>query len=255
MYQIKSSEPVTLVTDGILFLVGLIISIILLKYYFEIRKKKSKNNRENDIFLWALTYFCLSIFALGGTVHHGTIYISVQNIFRPITVIFGGFTLFFFVNRVIIQIYKIKENKTMKLWILISSAILIIYLILIIIFNWLFAIFGVYLLLVSFFTLMGLRKKIRNIPENQGNIELERSIRKFINILLIAALIQTIGSIIVWEYYPIINGVQYLIKPHNDIFHVIAIYPMVMLLKSIKSLRKGSNKNLGKNSEKDLGKD
>lgn len=69
--------------------------------------------------------------------------------------------------------------------------------------------------------------------EYKKKVPKKKSMNKFIYIVLFAVLIEVIGTILNWHYYFGVDN-QYLFVPHNDIFHLIALYMMITLQKNIK---------------------
>lgn len=217
MADYKPSEPVTVLTDGILALLGLIFGIILLYYYI-----KNSESRKKDSLMWIGTFFSVALFAFFGAMAHGVTSIALEEIFWPPTMIFGGITFVFLVAGVII--YK-KEEITSLL--IIPVILVVLYLILCVLLNWAFIIWVILLLICSLVIFIYAFKAKRD------GKELAPYLIYGLIIILIGGVVQAIGGIIGYQTYFGPNKL-YLFKPHNDIFHVIAIIALFVFFMGFK---------------------
>lgn len=205
-------EPVTVITDGLVAVLGLIFGTILLYYYI-----KNKDSRKKDSLMWIGTFFSVALFAFFGAIAHGVTSIALEELFWPPTMIFGGLTFVFLLAGVII--YQ-KEEITSLL--VIPVILVVLYLILCVLLNWVFLVWVILLLICSFFVFFYAFKAKRD------GKELAPYMIYGLIIILIGGVVQAIGGIIGYQTYFGPNNV-YLFRPHNDIFHVIAMVALFVL--------------------------
>ena len=199
-------EPVTVVTDGILAILGFIFGIILLYYYI-----KDKESRKKDSLMWIGTFFSVALFAFFGAVSHGVTSIALGDLFWPPTMIFGGITFVFLLAGVIIY-----QKEEISIILIIPVILVVLYLILCVLLNWAFLVWVILLLICSIIIFFYAFKAKRD------GKELAPYLIYGLIIILIGGVIQAIGGIIGYQTYFGPNN-EYLFKPHNDIFHVIAM--------------------------------
>jgi len=203
-------EPITVITDSLLAALGVIFGIILLYYYFN----TNKENRKKETIMWIGAFFSLALFALFGAISHGVTSIALENLFWPPTMIFGGITFIFFVAGVIIY-----QKETITSLIIIPIILVCFYLVMCILFNWLFLIWVLLLLICSVIIFFYAFK-----AKSEGE-ELAPYLIYGMIIVIISGLVYAIGSMIGYHTYFGPNN-EYLFKPHNDIFHSIAMIGM-----------------------------
>ena len=86
----KPSDPVTVVTDVLLFLEGMLFAVAL---FFH---QKGRNHQSIQMWCWIGTFSCIGLFALFGALAHGTHSLALEDVLWPPTVIFGGLSFFWF---------------------------------------------------------------------------------------------------------------------------------------------------------------
>lgn len=202
-------EPVTIITDGLSAILGLVIGIYLLYYYF-----KHEDKRKKETLMWIGAFFSIALFALFGAISHGVTSIALGDIFWPPTMIFGGITFIFFVAGVII--YQKEEITSL---IIIPVILVIVYLIMCVLLNWSFIIWVLLLLICSVIIFFYAFKAKR-----EGKVLAPYLIYGII-IVIISGVVYAVGSMIGYQTMFGPNN-EYLFKPHNDIFHTIAMIGM-----------------------------
>ena len=216
-------EPVTVVTDGILAILGFIFGIILLYYYI-----KDKESRKKDSLMWIGTFFSVALFAFFGAVSHGVTSIALGDLFWPPTMIFGGITFVFLLAGVIIY-----QKEEISIILIIPVILVVLYLILCVLLNWAFLVWVILLLICSIIIFFYAFKAKRD------GKELAPYLIYGLIIILIGGVIQAIGGIIGYQTYFGPNN-EYLFKPHNDIFHVIAMIALFVFFIGFKKELKSS---------------
>jgi hypothetical protein len=213
----KATEPVTLITDLLLFFQGLIYGILLL-----MRAKKKAQTAQNPLF-WILTFLSIGIFALCGAISHGTPSVAVADLFWPPTVIFGGLAFFFFNIAVMIM----QQPRPLTQVLRFPLILLVIYIVGLILADWAFILFVAYQLVCSVIIFI--------LSARTQNEHIKPTIRQInfgLVVLLIAGGVQAVGSILGWRYY-FGDDAQYLFQPHNDIFHIIAMYGVYLIYRAV----------------------
>ena len=211
-------EPVTVITDSLLAALGVIFGIILLYCYFN----TNKENRKKETIMWIGAFFSIALFALFGAISHGVTSITLENLFWPPTMIFGGITFIFFVAGVIIY-----QKETITSLIIIPVIIVCVYLVMCVLFNWLFLIWVLLLLVCSVIIFFYAFK-----AKSEGK-ELAPYLIYGMIIIIISGLVYAIGSVIGYHTYFGPNN-EYLFKPHLDIFHSIAMIGMYVFFIGIR---------------------
>ncbi|TFG08901.1 MAG: hypothetical protein EU539_01145 [Promethearchaeota archaeon] len=216
--DLKPIEPVTVITDLMLAIEGLVFGALLLYFWI-----KNEDQRQTHDLMWIGTYFSIMIFAFFGALAHGTDSKTIEALVWPPTMIFGGITFIFLVAGVII--YQ-KESDYAKL-LIIPIVLFIIYLILIIILNWPFILWVLLLIVCSIIIYIYAFK-----AKSDGKA-LAPYLINGLTIIIIAGVVQAIGGIIGYQTYFGPNN-EYLFTPHNDIFHVIAMIGMYVFYRGFR---------------------
>lgn len=209
----KPIEIVTFFTDMAAAIQGFLFGLFLLYFWI-----KNKDNRKTTTIMWIGACFSIGLFALFGALSHGSDSISVGDALWPPTMIFGGVAFIFLVAGVIIYQKETDYNKLL----VIPIVLVIGYLIVCILVNWIFIIWVILLLVCSVIIF------IYAFKAKHDNKALAPYLIYGLIIVLIGGVIQAIGSIIGYETMIGPNN-EYLFKPHNDIFHIIAIIGVTVL--------------------------
>ncbi len=209
----KPMEPVTIVTDGILAIMGFLFAALLLYYWFKI-----EGERPRTTLMWIGSLISTALFAMFGALSHGMTSITIGDILWIPTYIFGGVAFIFLVTGV--MIYEREENYE-KL-ITIPVVLVVIYLILGILLNWMFLLW-VFLLVICAVVILFFSFKARKDGKELANYLILGLI-----IIIIAGVVQAIGGMLGLSttFGP---SNEFLFSPHNDIFHIIAIFGVIVL--------------------------
>jgi Family of unknown function (DUF6962) len=213
---IQPQDPTTFITDLILTIESLFFGFMILRLW-------KQKNTSKEILIWIGTFLSISVFSLCGAISHGTKYVETADLFWPPTMIFGGLAFFFFNIGAILYVQKEEVKKHLILPII----FLVIYLIALPLLNWMFGIFVGYQLLCSILIYK------YTIPVKE-NLDLCPSLIKGLSILLFAGGIQAIGSLLGLEFLYGSNS-QFIFKPHNDVFHLIAAVGLFVIFKGLQN--------------------
>jgi len=217
----KHSEPVTLLTDGLLGIECLVCSCLLLA-----KRKSSPLSR--TITAWALGYISLGIFAINGSLSHYTTSYDVYSITWPLCVVFGGVCVFFF--QIALMLYESDEKDAFKTWSYsVPPICLAIYLVALSTLNWNFSLFGGYLGVFLFQFLFS----YRNHGSESSKSNLYQSIRNFMLVVVVLGIIQVAGKAAEWNFYYGPDS-QYLFQVGNEIFHIAILFPVWYLYTRLK---------------------
>jgi hypothetical protein len=217
---LQPQDPTTFVTDMLLFLQNAGFAIYLLV-------KTPRGEKRQASIVWICTFLSIGIFAFCGAISHWTKYVAVSDVMWPPTMIFGGLAFFFFNVGVLMHIFGKNSRKHLVL----PGLFLVIYLIIIPILDWLFILFVTYQLLCSIMIFL------YAIPRQKADPFLKSCVTGLI-ILLVAGVIQALGSMLGLKFlYG--NAEQFIFKPHNDVFHIIAMIGLTIIFQGLRKNKLG----------------
>jgi len=213
---LKYSEPITLITDGALGIQSFIFALLLAFY---LAKNVEGTIKKESTLNWALCFFSMGIFALAGAIGHFTTSEEIYWSVWPFCVSFGAVALFFANLEVQVLFFGSRKYQFVKT--LIPYAVVQI---LIIVFNYAFIWFGVYLVytVAVYFILYFIDKKSGSQDRDTDKTKFIKVVGIYLFVFLILGIIQTIAKAAGWVIFFGPNS-EYLFQPGNEIFHVAAL--------------------------------